>query len=108
MVFKLQRRRNWSPSGLNKLLRESQHPILSIDPDREYIITPNSVKRNYEQLEVTTKNGFRLSSWIYDANPENGKDSIIILAYPDAGNKSYSVYHSMILAIPGDTVIIID
>lgn len=84
------------------------NPVFAIDPDREYIRTPDSVKWNYEQLEIKTKDGFKLNSWIYEAKQENNKDTVLILAYPDAGNMSYFVYHAMILANAGYTVVTFD
>jgi len=82
--------------------------VFAINPDREYIRTPDSVKWNYQQLEIQTRDGFRLNTWVYEAKPENDKDTVLILAYPDAGNMSYFVYHSMILANSGYTVVTFD
>ncbi|REG78502.1 alpha/beta hydrolase [Algoriphagus antarcticus] len=82
--------------------------VYSIDPDREYIRTPDSLKWSYQQLDIHTADGFRLNTWIYEAKPENDKDTILILAYPDAGNMSYFVYHSIILANSGYTVVTFD
>ncbi|MBN3581046.1 alpha/beta fold hydrolase [Algoriphagus aestuarii] len=86
----------------------SCYSAYSIDPDREYIRTPDSVKWEYEQLEIQTNDGFLLNTWIYAANPERNKDTVLILAYPDAGNMSYFVYHSAILANAGYTVVTFD
>ena len=80
----------------------------AIDPDREYIKTPDSVNWDYEQLIITTKDHFKLNSWIYQANMENDKDTVLVLAYPDAGNMSYFVYHAAILANAGYTVVTFD
>ncbi|MBN3582664.1 alpha/beta fold hydrolase [Algoriphagus aestuarii] len=80
----------------------------AIDPDREYIRTPDSVSWDYEQLTITTKDNFKLNSWIYQANRENDKDTVLVLAYPDAGNMSYFVYHAAILANAGYTVVTFD
>ena len=83
-------------------------PIFAINPDREYIRTPDSVSWDYEQLTITTKDHFKLNSWIYKANQDNDKDTVLILAYPDAGNMSYFVYHAAILANAGYTVVTFD
>src|SRR5690606_12276000 len=48
------------------------------------------------------------NTWIYEAKPENDKDTVLILAYPDAGNMSYFVYHAAILANAGYTVVTFD
>lgn len=80
----------------------------AINPDREYFMTPDSVSWNYEQLKIKTKDNYKLNTWIYEANSENKKDTVIILAYPDAGNMSYFVYYAAILANEGYTVVTFD
>lgn len=80
----------------------------AINPDREYFMTPDSVSWNYEQLKITTKDNYKLNTWIYEANNENKKDTVIILAYPDAGNMSYFVYYAATLANEGYTVVTFD
>lgn len=82
--------------------------LLAIDPDREYILTPDSIGWEYEELTTTTEDGYNLNTWIYAPNLENRKDEVLILAYPDAGNMSYFVYHASILANLGYTVITFD
>lgn len=83
-------------------------PGFAINPDREYIRTPDSVAWNYEQLSIKTKDHLELNTWIYEANKERDKDTVLILAYPDAGNMSYFVYHAAILANAGYTVVTFD
>ncbi|MCH7408728.1 hypothetical protein MM239_04930 [Belliella sp. DSM 111904] len=80
----------------------------AINPEREYIRTPATENWNYQQLDIQTSDGFCLNSWIYEANPETDKNTVLILAYPDAGNMSYFVYHSIILAHAGYTVVTFD
>jgi len=80
----------------------------AINPDREYFMTPDSVSWNYEQLKITTEDNYKLNTWIYEANNGNKKDTVIILAYPDAGNMSYFVYYAAILANEGYTVVTFD
>ncbi len=82
--------------------------LLAIDPDREYTLTPDSIGWEYEELKITTEDGFHLNTWIYAPNPDRLKDEVMILAYPDAGNMSYFVYHASILANLGYTVITFD
>ncbi|MGJ3235984.1 alpha/beta hydrolase [Marivirga sp.] len=82
--------------------------LLAIDPDKEYILTPDSIGWEYEELTVTTEDGYGLNTWIYAPNTDSEKDEVLILAYPDAGNMSYFVYHASILANLGYTVITFD
>lgn len=82
--------------------------LLAINPDREYILTPDSIGWEYEQLIISTEDGYDLNTWIYQAKPDNRKDKVVVLAYPDAGNMSYFVYHASILASLGYTVVTFD
>ncbi|WP_296619379.1 alpha/beta fold hydrolase [Marivirga sp.] len=82
--------------------------LLAIDPDREYDLTPDSIGWDYEQLIISTEDGYDLNTWIYAPNSESQKDEVLILAYPDAGNMSYYVLHASILANLGYTVITFD
>ncbi|HLW21379.1 MAG TPA: alpha/beta fold hydrolase [Cyclobacteriaceae bacterium] len=80
----------------------------AIKPDREYFMTPDSVGWNYEELKIKTSDEVMLNAWIYEANPTRSNDTVIILAYPDAGNMSYFVYYSAIVANAGYTVVTFD
>ncbi|WMN07074.1 alpha/beta fold hydrolase [Marivirga arenosa] len=82
--------------------------LMAIDPDPKYILTPDSIGWEYEQLVLNTPDGNDLNTWIYAPNAENEKDEVLILAYPDAGNMSYFVYHASVLANLGYTVITFD
>ncbi|MCH7412879.1 lysophospholipase [Belliella sp. R4-6] len=82
--------------------------VHAINPDREYIRTPDSLGLNYESLRIKTNDGFDINTWVYSANVENDNGKLIILAYPDAGNMSYFVYHSSILVSHGYTVVTFD
>lgn len=81
---------------------------IAIKPDREYIKTPKDLGLSYQELKIKTEDGYSLNSWIYEPKKENDKDTVLILAYPDAGNMSYFVYHSAILANSGYTVVTFD
>jgi pimeloyl-ACP methyl ester carboxylesterase len=82
--------------------------LLAIDPDKEYILTPDSIGWDYEELSINTEDGYDLNTWIYAPNPDNQNDKVLILAYPDAGNMSYFVFHASRLANLGYTVITFD
>lgn len=86
----------------------SYNSLFAIDPDREYIRTPDAVQWKYQELDILTRDGFRLRTWVYEAKPEKDRDTVLILAYPDAGNMSYFVYHAAILANAGYTVVTFD
>lgn len=84
------------------------YSAFAIKPDREYIKTPKELGWPYEELKIKTEDGYSLNSWIYQANKKNDKDTVLILAYPDAGNMSYFVFHAAILANSGYTVVTFD
>ena len=79
-----------------------------IDPRKDYVLTPDSVGWEYQELLVDTSDGFQLNTWIYAPSPENNKNIVLILAYPDAGNMSYFVHHAWVLAYYGYTVVTFD
>ncbi len=79
-----------------------------INPDRDYILTPDSIGWSYEQAVIATEDGAEINTWTYAANPSTDKDTVLILAYPDAGNMSYFVYHAATLANAGYTVVTFD
>ncbi|MEQ8478049.1 alpha/beta fold hydrolase [Fulvivirga sp.] len=84
------------------------HSSYGIDPDRNYILTPDSIGWSYEQAVVVTEDGAQINTWTYAANPKTDKDTVLILAYPDAGNMSYFVYQAATLANAGYTVVTFD
>lgn len=84
------------------------HSLQAIDPDKEYILTPDSIGWEYEQIDITTEDGFTLKSWIYEPDQKNDKNTVLILAGPDAGNMSYMVIHAWEMAKAGYTVITFD
>lgn len=87
------------------VLSSAIHHASAINPDREYIRTPKDLDLNYESLVVQTNDGFDINTWIYAANPEKDNGKLLLLAYPDAGNMSYFVYHAAILSSHGYTVV---
>jgi uncharacterized protein len=92
------------------ILMVSYFPIQSfaINPDREYIRTPEDLGLHYASHKVKTGDGIEILTWTYSANPEKENGKLLILAYPDAGNMSYFVYQSAILANHGFTVVTFD
>jgi len=79
-----------------------------IDPKKDYILTPDSIGWEYQELIVDTSDGFELNTWIYAPSPKYNKNIVLILAYPDAGNMSYYVQSAWVLAYFGYTVVTFD
>lgn len=82
--------------------------VFAINPDREYIRTPDSLGLKFDSVSVQTPDGFDIKTWIYSANESKDNGRLLILAYPDAGNMSYFVYQSAILSSQGFTVVTFD
>lgn len=80
----------------------------SIDPKKEYILTPDSVGVKYESLTIRTSDGYDLSTWIYQPKEGVNNDTVLILAYPDKNNMSYWVYYAATFALRGYTVVTFD
>lgn len=82
--------------------------LKAIDPDKEYALTPDSVGWKYESIDIKTQDGFTLKSWIYEPDREKDRNTVLVLAGPDAGNMSYMVFHAWEMAKAGYTVITFD
>lgn len=82
--------------------------LLAINPDKHYVLTPDSIGWDYEELRIKTVDGLELNTWIYAPNPAVDKHTLLILASHDFGNMSYFVYHAATLANRGFTVVTFD
>lgn len=82
--------------------------LFAINPSREYIATPDSLGLEYQALEVSTPDGYTLNTWIYAPNPEKDNETVLVLAYGDAGNMSHFVYHAAAFVQQGFTVVTFD
>lgn len=80
----------------------------AINPSREYIATPDSLGLEYQALKISTHDGYALNTWIYAPNPEKDNETVLVLAYGDAGNMSHFVYHAAAFAQQGFTVVTFD
>ncbi|MCB0560022.1 MAG: alpha/beta fold hydrolase [Lewinellaceae bacterium] len=80
----------------------------AINPSRQYINTPDSLGLEYQALEVSTPDGCALNTWILAPNPEKDNETVLVLAYGDAGNMSHFVYHAAAFLQQGFTVVAFD
>ncbi len=83
-------------------------PILALKPEKAYKITPDSLGLAYKEQYVKTKDGFDLITWTYSPNAAKDKQTVIVLAYGDAGNMSHWVHQARILSEAGYRVITFD
>ncbi len=82
--------------------------LSAINPSREYIATPDSLGLEYQALKISTHDGYALNTWIYAPNPEKDNETVLVLAYGDAGNMSHFVYHAAAFVEQGFTVLTFD
>ncbi len=80
----------------------------AINPSHTYALTPDSLGLSYAQHTVQTKDGYALNTWIYAPNKENDHDTVLILAYGDAGNMSNYIYFANTFVQKGFTVVTFD
>jgi uncharacterized protein len=78
----------------------------AINPSREYVITPDSLKIPFEKLTIKTTDGALLHSWTF-IQKTPGKPFIII-SYGDAGNMGGVLFQARALYNAGYNVITYD
>ena len=47
----------------------------AIKPDRKYIMLPHEMGLIYKNIDVVTKDGYRIETWFYPAQPMPDKDA---------------------------------
>jgi len=80
----------------------------AINPIKEYVDHPVNSKFNYEEVHVTTDDGYRLNTWILYAKEENKRNRTLVLAYGDAGNMSYWLRQVIEVVNQGYNVVLFD
>ena len=80
----------------------------ALKPDRIYNMLPDSMGIQYQEVNIKTKDGYNLKSWIYKAKKETEKKCVLIISGGDAGNMSYLIYQAYMLSQKGFTVITYD
>jgi alpha-beta hydrolase superfamily lysophospholipase len=83
-------------------------PVLALKPEKAYKITPDSLGLAYKEQYVKSKDQFDLITWTYRPNAAKDKQTVIVLAYGDAGNMSHWVHQARILSEAGYRVITFD
>ncbi len=80
----------------------------ALKPEKAYKLTPDSLGLAYKEQYVNTEDQFKLVTWTYEPNAAKDKQTIIVLAYGDAGNMSHWVHQARILSEAGYRVITFD
>jgi hypothetical protein len=83
-------------------------PTLALKPEKAYKITPDSLGIAYKEQYVKTEDQFDLITWTYSPNAAKDKQTVLVLAYGDAGNMSHWVHQARILSEAGYRVITFD
>jgi alpha-beta hydrolase superfamily lysophospholipase len=83
-------------------------PLFALKPEKAYKMTPDSLGLAYKEQYVKSKDQFDLITWTYTPNAAKDKQTVIVLAYGDAGNMSHWVHQARILSEAGYRVITFD
>jgi alpha-beta hydrolase superfamily lysophospholipase len=62
--------------------------LFAIKPDSTYVLYPKQLHLQYDSLNMTTKDGYRLTGWLCKAK-DFPKSPTVIICGGDAGNMSY-------------------
>ena len=79
-----------------------------LQPDRNYLVHPDSLGLDFEIHQIKSTNNASLHSWVLNPMGEVNLNATIIMAYGDMGNMSYWLNHAAILSQRGFTVVMFD
>ena len=82
--------------------------VSAINPVREYKMTPEKAGISYEELKITTPDGYQLNTWVMHPADEEKKPVTVVVAYGDGGNMGFMLGYAMGLLRDGYTVITFD
>lgn len=80
----------------------------SINPEREYKMTPDKFKIEHQEEKIKSTDGANLNTWIMKSPVEEKKDYVFIIVGSDAGNMGYSLPYAAYLLRQGFDVITFD
>lgn len=82
--------------------------LSAINPIKEYADNPANSKFRYDEVQIKTKDGYTLNSWVLYPDAAKKLDRTLILAYGDAGNMSYWLRQAIEVVNQGYTVVLFD
>ena len=80
----------------------------SINPMKEYKMTPEQFKLAYEEVKIKTADGALLNTWVMKTSVEEKKNATFVIAGSDAGNMGFSLPYAINLLNRGYDVITFD
>lgn len=84
------------------------HYGYSINPIREYKMTPEQFNLEFEEVKIKTSDGAELNTWVMKTSVEKKSNFTFIIAGSDAGNMGFSLPYAMHLLNNGYDVITFD
>ena len=82
--------------------------VYAINPVREYNLTPEKAGLDYEEIKVSTPDGYQLNTWLMHPAEVDKKPLTLVIAYGDGGNMGFMMGYAMGLVRSGYTVITFD
>ncbi len=80
----------------------------ALKPDLKYARKPNDLNINFKEQIISTPDNFKLKTWVCSPQKEADNNTVLILAYGDAGNMSYWLNQVAELVKKGFTVVTFD
>ena len=82
--------------------------VFGLKPDSTYITNPHDLGLAYKNLQLQTVDNAIIDVWQIFADSTTTKNTTLILAYGDSGNKSYWLYQAAILSEFGYDIVLFD
>ena len=82
--------------------------LAAINPAREYTMTPDLFKIEYQSIQLKTTDGAELAVWVMEPSIETKRDYTFVIAGSDAGNMGFSLPYAFYLLQQGIRVVTFD
>ena len=80
----------------------------ALNPVREYVDHPGNFDFEFREEILITEDHYNIQSWICYPEKEESNDTVLVLAYGDAGNMSFWLRHVEQMVKQGFTVVLFD
>lgn len=80
----------------------------ALKPEKKYVEHPSDFNFKYKENSITTADNFALKSWVCYPTTKVDNQTVLILAYGDAGNMSYWMRQTAEFVKAGYTIVLFD
>ena len=80
----------------------------ALNPVKEYVEHPANFDFKYEEIKLETEDGYSLNSWLCLPSKAVSNNTVLVVAYGDAGNMSYLLRQVDELVKNGFTILLFD